>query len=106
MESTDEGRKRGGAVIFNRLFVSMLNLKCKGEGTRRNERLCEGAIRPYIKNMPSFSKKTLRFLKKVMKFFENITSFLENTKAFLQHSHTYGGIGLHVYRRRGTPVYA
>ena len=99
MESTDEGRNRGGTVIFNGLFVSMLNLKCKGEGTRRNERLCEGAIRPYIKNMPSFFKK-------VMKFFENITSFLENTKAFLQHSHTYGGIGLHVYRRRGTPVYA
>ena len=99
MESTDEGRNRGGSVIFNGLFVSMLNLKCKGEGTRRNERLCEGAIRPYIKNMPSFFKK-------VMKFFENITSFLENTKAFLQHSHTYGGIGLHVYTRKLTRIYA
>ena len=75
MESTDEGRKRGGTVIFNRLFVSMLNLKCKGEGTRRNERLCEGAIRPYIKNMPSFFKK-------VMKFFENITSFFKKVGDF------------------------
>ncbi len=99
MESTDEGRNRGGAVIFNRLFVSVLNLKCKDEGTRRNERLCEGAIRPYIKNMPSFFKK-------VMKFFENITSFLENTKAFLQHSRTYDGIGLHVYTRKLTRIYA
>ena len=99
MESTDEGRNRGGAVIFNRLFVSVLNLKCKDEGTRRNERLCEGAIRPYFKNMPSFFKK-------VMKFFENITSFLENTKAFLQHSRTYDGIGLHVYTRKLTRIYA
>lgn len=41
-----------------------------------------------------------------MKFFENITSFLENTKAFLQHSHTYGGIGLHVYTRKLTRIYA
>ena len=92
MESTDEGRNRGGAVIFNRLFVSVLNLKCKDEGTRRNERLCEGAIRPYIKNMPSFFKK-------VMKFFENIT-------AFLQHSRTYDGIGLHEYTRKLTRIYA
>ena len=34
-----------------------------------------------------------------MKFFENITSFLEN-------SHTYGGIGLHVYTRKLTRIYA
>ena len=46
------------------------------------------------------------FFKKVMKFFENITSFLENTKVFLQHSHTYGGIGLHVYTRKLTRIYA
>lgn len=41
-----------------------------------------------------------------MKFFENITSFWENTKVFLQHSHTYGGIGLHVYTRKLTRIYA
>jgi hypothetical protein len=82
LESTDEGRMRGCAVIFNRLFVSALNLKCKDERTRRNDRLYEGGdnpICPYIKNMPSFFKK-------VLKFFENITSFFENTKVFLQHS--------------------
>ena len=38
-----------------------------------------GVICSYIKNMPSFSKKTLMFLKKTLMFFKNI-------KVFLQHA--------------------
>lgn len=36
----------------------------------------------------------------------NYAIFSKNTKAFLQHSRTYDGIGLHVYTRKLTRIYA
>ena len=42
-----------------------------------------------------------------MKFFENITSFFGKHKGlFATFTHTYGGIGLHVYTRKLTRIYA
>ena len=120
-EGTWEARLKGGWGDVLSLLTGWLSA-CFDKNVRMNGKevmtdlVGRGVICSYIKNMPSFSKKTLMFLKKTLMFFLNIKVFLQHASWFKMctyasgihtyvSDYTYGAIGLHIYTHRLTRTY-
>ena len=121
-EGTWEARLKGGWGDVLSLLTGWLSA-CFDKNVRMNGKevmtdlVGRGVICSYIKNMPSFSKKTLMFLKKTLMFLKKALMFFLNIKVFLQHAswfkmctyasgYTYVRIGLYIRCHRATHIYA
>ena len=114
-EGTWEARMKGGWGEVLSLLTGWLSA-CFDKNVRMNGKevmtdlVGRGVICSYIKNMPSFSKKTLMFLKKTLMFFLNIKVFLQHASWFKMctyaSGYTYVRIGLYIRCHRATHIYA